>query len=366
MRLLSQIIMIQAPQAPTHSLEGVPANPVGLSLQLPNPQDEELPELEFQRQIETAWSICDRFDLDTDIWRGRILRAVRDREKQGGEQRGSGFLNWLKDREISKSRAYQLIELANSADTLLESGHIAESSVECFSKQAFLETAQASEEVQQLVGEAARRGERITRREVRQLADEWTAMTSDLLPQPVREKVADNTIPSRYVAPLVKELAKLPEIHQVNLQEEVAANPELDTLRQVTAEARNLTKYLQAFSHVQALSQADLNLELALEEAMRIGCLNVTADLVNQAAQLEQAIARLYMAWRRVRSLSEKLYVDSGASTPHLRSLLGHLENLSGEFLEVNLGDQNLNTAQTIQLHVMTESKPGQDGLPPL
>jgi len=26
---------------------------------------------------------CDRFDLQTEIWRGRILRAVRDREKQG-------------------------------------------------------------------------------------------------------------------------------------------------------------------------------------------------------------------------------------------------------------------------------------------
>jgi len=47
------------------------------------------------------------------IWRGHILGVVRDREKKGGEGRGTGFLNWLKEREISKSKsqAYSLCEL---------------------------------------------------------------------------------------------------------------------------------------------------------------------------------------------------------------------------------------------------------------
>jgi hypothetical protein len=36
----------------------------------------------------------------------------RDREKKGGEGRGTGFLNWLKEqRKISKSQAYSLWEL---------------------------------------------------------------------------------------------------------------------------------------------------------------------------------------------------------------------------------------------------------------
>jgi hypothetical protein len=50
------------------------------------------------------------------------LRTVRDREKRGGDGRGTGFLNWLKDQEITKSHAYNLIELADSADTLLQRG----------------------------------------------------------------------------------------------------------------------------------------------------------------------------------------------------------------------------------------------------
>ena len=215
---------------------------LSLDFRLPDPEDQQISDHDFQQQIEAAWLVCDRFDLQTDIWRGRILRVVRDREKQRGDGRGFGFLNWLKDREISKSQAYALIELANSADTLLENGYLEESDVNRFSKRAFVETAQAPAEVQQMVSDAAKRGDRITRREVRQLSDEWTAMTSDLLPEEVREKAAEHTLPVRYLAPLVKELEKLPESHQKPLQQEIAEDPSVDTLKQVNYEARYLSR----------------------------------------------------------------------------------------------------------------------------
>jgi hypothetical protein len=347
--------MVQAPQlSPPLQQE---LEDLRLDFQLPDPQDEQLQDFEFQQQIETAWQVCDRFDLQTDIWRGRILRVIRDREKRSGEGRGSGFLNWLKDREISKSQAYALIELANSADTLLESGHLDPASVDCFSKRAFVETAQAAPAVQQMVSDAARRGERITRREVRQLADEWTAMSSDLLPDVVKEKAATNVIPTRYLAPLVRELEKLPPDHQSTLQTEVATHPDLDTLKQTTAEARSLARYLAAAAQVQALSELDL--EQALGEALRLGCLNLTADLVNQAAQLEQTIAKLYTHWKRVGSLADKVYVDSGASSPHLRSLLQGLQSLSGEILEVQLADpRHPDGFRRIRLQVLPELDP--------
>jgi hypothetical protein len=312
-----------------------------LHFQLPDPEDDRIPVMEFQQQIEKAWQVCDRFDLQTDIWRGRILRAVRDREKRNGDGRGAGFLNWLTDREISKSQAYGLIELANSADTLVQEGYLEPEDVNQFSKRAFVETAQAAPEVQQLVSDAARKGDRITRREVRQLSDEWTAMTSDLLPEPVREKVADHSLPTRYLAPLVKEMQKLPETHQATLREAVAESPDVDTVKQVTAEARYLAKYLEAAARVQALSNGSVNLELALEEALRIGCLSSTADLVNQAAQLEQLTAKLFLTWKRLNSLSERVYLDSGESTPQLRTLLSCLGNLSNDVIETPLDDMS-------------------------
>ena len=164
--------MDQASQSVAQVTPATLNNGHSLEFQLPDPEDDLIPEFEFQQQIDQAWQVCDRFDLQTDIWRGRILKTVRDREKKHGEGRGVGFLNWLKDREISKSQAYGLIELANSADTLLESGCLEPEDVNQFTKRAFVETAQAAPEVQQMIGDTARKGDRITRREVRQLSDD--------------------------------------------------------------------------------------------------------------------------------------------------------------------------------------------------
>ncbi|MGL6344323.1 MAG: hypothetical protein ACRC80_34900, partial [Waterburya sp.] len=125
--------------------------PADFNFDLPDPEDEEIQEADFQNQLDTIWKICDRFDLQTDIWRGRVLRSIRDREKKGGEGRGAGFLNWLKDREITKSQAYALIQLANSADTLLADGILDPDSINNFSKRAFVETANSAPEIQQLV-----------------------------------------------------------------------------------------------------------------------------------------------------------------------------------------------------------------------
>lgn len=314
-----------------------------LNLNLPDPEDEQIGEFEFSQQVDNAWVVCDRFDLQTEIWRGRILKVVRDREKKGGNGRGAGFLNWLKDREISKSQAYAWIELANSADTLLESGNLDAKAINNFSKRAFVETAKSDPEVQELVTKAAKEGDRITRREVKELTDQWTAMSSDLLPDELKEKAASGAMSPRYLAPLVKEMEKLPESHQHTIKEEIYSSPDLDTVKQLTTDARNLSKYLDAGAQVQVINQSSLDLETALEEALRVGCLNTVADLVKQAATLEQTVAKFYTVWKRLSSLADRLYVDTGASTPSLRSLLTCLERLSGDTLEVALDDSGEN-----------------------
>lgn len=342
--------MVRSPL--TDDLTDLLQNTPELNFEIPNPEDEEVPEFEFNQRVETAWVVCDRFDLQTDIWRGRILRAVRDREKKGGEGRGKGFLNWLKDREISKSQAYSLIELANSADTLLAEGKLNPEAINNFSKRAFVETAQSPPQVQQLVSDAATGGDRITRREVKQLTDEWVAMTSDLLPDEVKEKAADRSLPPKHIAPLVRELEKLPESHQHEIQRAVAESPDVDTVKQLTSDARNLSKYLDAAAQVQTLDPKIIDLELALEEALRIGCLNVAADLVKQSAQLEQTVVKLYTTWKRLAGIADRLYVDTGASTPNLRSLITCIERITGSIVEVPLDDSG---EKTVRLQILTE-----------
>lgn len=345
--------MTEIPQSATELAE-VLTELSDLNFELPDPEDEAVSDHEFADQVDTAWKVCDRFDLQTEIWRGRILRAVRDREKRGGEGRGMGFLHWLKQREISKSQAYALIELANSADTLLAQGHLNPDAINNFSKRAFIETAKSSPEVQQMVSDVACQGDRITRREVRQLSDEWTAMSSDLIPDEVREKATTGAMPPRYLAPLVREMEKLPDIHIGEIQREMTANPDVDTVRQLTSDARSLAKYLDAAAQVQALNQSSVDMEMALEEALRVGCLSTASDLVKQATQLEQTMVKLHSTWRRLGSLADRLYVDTGASTPHLRSLLSCLEQLAGQVIEVNLGDS---TEGKIRLQILSDEE---------
>ncbi|MEM8639609.1 MAG: hypothetical protein AAGG51_12455 [Cyanobacteria bacterium P01_G01_bin.54] len=324
----------------------------GFNFQLPDPEDENLHEHEFKRQLEDVWLVCEQFDLQTDIWRGRVLRAIRDREKLQGEGRGTGFLNWLKDREVSKSQAYNLIKLAESADALLDAGQLEPEAINNFSKRAFVETANASPEVQQMVSEAATSGEQITRREVKELTDEWLTMSSDLLPDEIKTKASEGGLPPKHLAPLLRELEKLPDTHVSAIQIEVANKPDIDTVKTMTSEAKNLAKYLDAAAQVQTLKKTTIDLELALEEALRLDCLNTAADLVKQATALEQLVAKLFTTWKRLGNLADRLYVDTGASNPHLRSMLMSLESLTGEVLEVPLDEVG---EKTVRLRIMAD-----------
>ncbi|NJK35883.1 MAG: hypothetical protein HC919_13630 [Oscillatoriales cyanobacterium SM2_2_1] len=320
-----------------------PRTLVDLELTLPNLENAQVPEGDFLAAVDRAWFVCDRMDLQTDIWRGRILRVVRDREKghhSGVNGSGQGFLRWLAEHEISKSQAYQWIHLANSADTLISGGYLEPEDVSRFSRRAFIETAQAAPEVQQLVSEAARQGERITRREVRHLADQWMAVSSELISDAIREKVSQSTLSPQQVAPLVRELEKLPPAHQRAIA--MVVGPDPDELKQATAEAQVLNRYLKNSDQIQALQDHACDLESALAEAQRVGSLRPLTEALTAAAQLEGAIAKLYTTWRRLALVLDRLEAESSASTPHLRTVLAVLSPLSNSQLAIHLGGDRL------------------------
>ncbi len=340
----------------------MPDQPV-LELDLPDPEQDDISTMEFLARLEQAWAVCDRFDLQTEIWRGRILRAVRDREKRGGEGRGAGFLQWLREQEISKTRAYGLIQLAESADDLVGGGMLEQESVNQFSKRAFMETAQAAPEVQVMISEAANEGQEITRKQVRRLTDEFTAATSPLLPEEIRQRTQENLLPSKAVAPLVRELAKLPDEQQDDFRKVLQDEPELDRIKDVTSTARWITKATEAGIAVRAFQQGELNLEKAMQEALRLDALGLLADAVGQAQALEASVLKLHTSWRRLGGLQERLWVESGSSTPYLRDVLTALQSLSGVTMRVSLGE--LAGGKRVRLQIVEES-PDQLDPPPL
>ncbi len=334
-------------------LPSSPQSPL-LELDLPDPEQDDISTMEFLAKLEEAWTVCDKFDLQTEIWRGRILKAVRDREKRGGEGRGAGFLQWLREQEISKTRAYGLIQLAESAEQMLGDGVLEPTSVNQFSKRAFMETSLAEPEVQLMISEAANEGQEITRKQVRRLADEFTAATSPLLPEEIRERTQQNLLPPKAVAPLVRELAKLPEPQQEDLRKVLRDEPELDRIKDVTHTARWITKATESGEAVRAFQQGELDLEKAMQEAQRLDALGLLADAVGQAHALESAVLKLHTSWRRLGGLQERLWVESGSSTPYLRDVLSALQSLSGATMRVSLGE--LAGGKRVRLQLVEES----------
>ncbi len=329
-------------------------DPSKLQLDLPDPEKDDLSKIEFLERLEKAWALCDRFDLQTEIWRGRILRVVRDREKRGGEGRGAGFLQWLREREISKTRAYGLIQLAESADDLVGGGTLEESSVNCFSKRAFLETAQAAPEVQQIISDAANGGQEITRRQVRRLTDEHTAATSPLLPEEIRQRTQENLLPPRVVAPLVRELAKLPENQQQDLRRTLKQEPEIDCIKDLTITARSISRSIDASLAVRAFQSQNLDVQKAMQEAQRLEILGLLSDAFAQAKAIESSVLRLHTSWRRLSGLHERLWLESGSSTPYLRDVLAAIQTLSGATMRVSLGE--LAGGKKVRLQIVEEA----------
>jgi hypothetical protein len=76
--------------------------------------------------------------------------------------------------------------------------------------------------------------------------------------------------------------------------------------------------------------------------------------LVKQATQLEQTVAKLYTTWKRLGSLADRLYVDTGASNPHLRSMLTCLELLTSEVIEVELDEAG---HRTVRLRIISDGE---------
>ena len=308
------------------------------ALDLPDPEADELSETDFLKQVDQAWSICERFDLQTEIWRGRILRRIRDRCKRHGHSQGGTFLQWLRERDISKSHAYRLMQLADSADELISEGSLNPACINNFSKHAFLATAKAAPPVQQLVNTAANEGERITRHQVKRLDDEFTAASSELLPDEVRQRSQTQVLPTKAVAPLVRELARLPKEQQEQLRQELAATPELDAVKATTQTARSMANVLDTALSLNTLQDSSLKLDKAMEEAQRLAVLGLLAEILRHARQVEQAASQLNRSWQRMGDLHERLWLESDGSTPHLRHLLETLESLSGSPIRVSLG----------------------------
>ena len=69
---------------------------------------------------------------------------------------------------------------------------------------------------------------------------------------------------------------------------------------------------------------------------------------------MEQIVSKFFLTWKRLGGTWDRLYVDTGASNPHLRSMLNSLESLTNDTLEVQLDDGG---DRTIRLKVLRDDR---------
>jgi hypothetical protein len=184
-----------------------------------------------------------------------------------------------------------------------------------------------------------------------------------LLPDEIRQRAQENLLPSKVVAPLVRELSKLPALQQEDFRKVLRDEPEIDRIKDVTHTARWITKATESGVAVRAFQQGELDLEKAMQEAQRLDALGLLADAVGQAQTLEAAVLKLHTSWRRLGGLHERLWVESGSSTPYLRDVLTALQTLSGATMRVSLGE--LAGGKRVRLQLVEEA-PDQLEPPPI
>ena len=86
----------------------------------------------------------------------------------------------------------------------------------------------------------------------------------------------------------------------------------------------------------------------------RLNALGLVADVLHQSHLLEQSVLRLYTSWSRLCDLHERLWLESGSSTPHLRILLDAIGTLAGATLRVSLGE--LSGGKRLRLQIVEDS----------
>lgn len=303
-----------------------------LSLRL----DESLPLEQFLPTAAEGMGRVESVGLAAEISKGRLLSQVRQTlVGQCSEGWEAEFKRFLKGHDLTPAKALKLIQLAGNAREAF--GDDAEAVADKMTRQAFYLALDAGQEVRELIKQQALESEGILKKgDVAAIKNEWDIVTSEVLPESVKEKVQNGSLPAPKVAPLVKELNDLPEDLSSQFVEEIAASDgfDADELRQTTKDAKSLNKILDKLPLVACLSDLDKDAVVAetLQESLYI-------DLVGKvsvgAEQVQKLAVKLYQSHAKLSKEIDKLYCETGASTPHLRQLLVGLDVLAGETIKI-------------------------------
>lgn len=276
--------------------------------------------------------------LFSEVCRGKLIGIARDKFKANGDLRGVEFKAWLKDRDITLSQAHALIETADKAAGLLGKDLLAGTAK--ITKPALKRAVQASENAQKVLRDMIANAEMpVKAGDVRNACDAIDAKNADIFTDDFKAKIENGSIPIAKAAGLFRELDRLPEDHAKGYAEQIAASPNpVEEIKAITASAKAVATMYDLAGQVNAASGCDI--DFIAEESIRLGAESTVAKVLKQARDVQTLAGKLYTAVKKLGSSADRLYVDTGATTPHTRGLIAALESLfSNGCIRVDLGD---------------------------
>lgn len=219
-------------------------------------------------------------------------------------------------------------EIAIISDSKLDLNQI----IQYFTQETFLMWA-ASKEVDinvwvKVVEWLVQNKKRLTKPVYRQIESSTKALESSLIPKEIKKKVEEGSLPQSIVAPLVKAIEELPEQEQPLV---FADNDDFsaDNLELITQDIKDIVKINENLAATLTLRDTDLNANALKEQLKRVEAVSLGASFISAMAKVEKLARKLKQAWEKLGCLGERLFVETGVSTPEIRKLLGYADTLT-------------------------------------
>ncbi|NER39842.1 MAG: hypothetical protein F6J93_38905 [Oscillatoria sp. SIO1A7] len=306
---------------------------------------------EFKGTYAEELQETDRAGLMAAIRAGEVLLKARKMFKGQEQQEEKSFGNWIKRQGYSVSWGYTRMKLATTYQDIANSFEEISEVIGLFNQKTFFKFADQSEEFKAWLIEKIQNANflakfaptnRINSAALGKIKSFWTVENSEIVPEHLKGNEVLHPEEVKAIAEVAEKAEALPE----QFKEHFAAalwEADAQDYKEIARSAKEAFNFMDETQALQfASSENEDFAEGVLGELIRTGVENIGSKLSKAAAKVEKLCAQLFLAHREYQHLSDRLYVETGASTPKTRELLKSLgQNLGPDKCSIKLGLEN-------------------------
>lgn len=290
------------------------------TLDLPD-QSSEFSIIDFFNRHHWAWRECDRGAIGISIAKGKILSNLKAWIDRRPQPDFIHYEQFLKDKGLTEARANKLINIYQVYYRWIKDGGDPNlQALERMTEDGFVLFTQAPIEVQTIAIDTDA-DRKIDKSVITDLNNQHQAKISLLLPEAVRSRVNNDEIPPKAIVPLVKNLAKLPETHREEFQQQLEDKPDQETIKNVALECKLAAKAIEAANRINGF---ELEFSKMLEEARGKGvvALDEVARILTWIAEVEHYEANLKAKLSQIQDKQKYFEFGSYGNYPTFNTLL--------------------------------------------